>query len=135
MESDGVERERKKENRGVHNTSNTEINYQLAKTKGKKWMQSPSPMLQPSVAHSLQSPIELLTWSHSNSEVSDTPQTKRAKVTETGNGGEDMATNSTSHNLNDLQTSPAAWQITQALKVQQCPTNKEICSFCKCLSQ
>ena len=117
-------------------TNNTEICYQLAKTKGKKQMQNPSPMLQPSLAYSLRSSIELCTRSHPNSEVSDTPQTKCAKVTsETGNDGEDMATSSASHNLNDLQTSPTAQQITQALKAQRCPTNKEIRSFCKCLSQ
>ena len=38
----------------------------------------------------------------------------------------------TSHN--DPQTSPTARQISQALKAQRCPTNKEIRSFCKCLS-
>jgi len=149
------------------NVFTTEIHYQLAKTKGKKRMRTPSPILQ--IPESPQSPIELFTksWRSSNCEISDTPKTKRVKVTgetdcnedavaksqpasaRTGSASadesiiktlkshtEDMSALSSqvgaSHH--DLQTSPTARQISQALKAQRCPTNKEIRPFCKCLS-
>ena len=68
--------------------ANTEICYQLAKTKEKKQIRSPSPMLQPSLTDS---PIELLTMSCSNYKISDTPQTfKHAKVTSGETNGDKL---------------------------------------------
>ncbi|KAM6490645.1 hypothetical protein JOM56_013988 [Amanita muscaria] len=142
------------------------VDFTLAKTtKGKKRMRSPSPMLQPSP----KSPIELFTKSRcSSSEISDTPQTKRTKVTSKINCNKDAVakpqpasaragsasadsmfrtfgqakshatedmSNQAGASHNDPQTSPTARQISQALKVQRCPTNKEIRPFCKCSSQ
>lgn len=44
---------------------------------------------------------------------------------------EEMPSQVASASHNDLQTSPTAQQISQALKAQRCPTNKEIRLFCK----
>ena len=101
-----------------------------------------------------ESHIDLITKSCPNQEASsDAPQTKRAKAT-SESSNQDLVAKSvpaspmtrTKSNVRRIvsasagsmrthhQTSPTAQQISQALKAQRCPTNKEIHPLCKFLS-
>jgi hypothetical protein len=102
----------------------TETIEQLAKTTGKKCMRSPSPCPQLS-SH------ESITQTPSRHEVSFKHTDKRAKVTKgAGSRNVSVSQGSTSKSHRE-DKSPTAQRISQALKAQRYPTNKEIRPFCK----